>query len=111
MRINQPVTQQEYPVRDDVVIVSHTDKKGVIKYVNDDFCEYAGMTREELIGQPHNVIRHPDMPPEVFRDLWETIQSGHPWQGVVKNRRKNGDHYWVKATVAPLPDGCATFFL
>ncbi len=105
MRINQPVTQQEYPVRDDVVIVSHTDKEGVIKYVNDDFCEYAGMTREELIGQPHNVIRHPDTPPEVFRDLWETIQSGHPWQGVVKNRRKNGDHYWVKATVAPLPDG------
>lgn len=105
MRINEPVTQQEYPVRDDVVIVSHTDKKGVIKYVNDDFCEYAGMTREELIGQPHNVIRHPDMPPEVFRDLWHTIQSGHPWQGVVKNRRKNGDHYWIKATVAPLPDG------
>jgi hypothetical protein len=63
------------------------------------------MTREELIGQPHNVIRHPDMPPEVFRDLWHTIQSGHPWQGIVKNRRKNGDHYWVKATVAPLPDG------
>lgn len=105
MRINEPVTQQEYPVRDDVVIVSHTDKEGVIKYVNDDFCEYAGMTREELIGQPHNVIRHPDVPPEVFRDLWQTIQSGHPWQGVVKNRRKNGDHYWVKATVAPLPDG------
>ena len=78
MRINQPVTQQEYPVRDDVVIVSHTDKEGVIKYVNDDFCEYAGMTREELIGQPHNVIRHPDTPPEVFRLGWFPTGRGTP---------------------------------
>ncbi|WP_169393601.1 methyl-accepting chemotaxis protein [Tepidiphilus margaritifer] len=105
MRLNLPVTQNEYPVRDDVVIVSHTDLKGRITYANDDFCEYAGMTREELLGQPHNVIRHPDMPPEAFRDLWATIKAGHVWQGIVKNRRKNGDHYWVKATVAPLPDG------
>lgn len=98
MRLNLPVTQNEYPVRDDVVIVSHTDLKGRITYANDDFCEYAGMTREELLGQPHNVIRHPDMPPEAFRDLWATIKAGHVWQGIVKNRRKNGDHYWVKAT-------------
>ncbi|MGD9521027.1 MAG: methyl-accepting chemotaxis protein [Tepidiphilus sp.] len=105
MRLNLPVTQNEYPVRDDVVIVSHTDRKGRITFVNDDFCEYAGMTREELLGQPHNVIRHPDMPPEAFRDLWATIKAGDVWQGIVKNRRKNGDHYWVNATVAPLPDG------
>ena len=87
MRLNLPVTQNEYPVRDDVVIVSHTDRKGRITFVNDDFCEYAGMTREELLGQPHNVIRHPDMPPEAFRDLWATIKAGDVWQGIVKNRR------------------------
>lgn len=105
MKNNQPVTQQEYPVRPDCAIVSHTDTKGRITYVNEDFIEYAGFTLEELIGQPHNIIRHPDMPEEAFRDMWATLKAGRAWQGMVKNRRKNGDHYWVKATATPLSDG------
>ncbi len=105
MRNNQPVTQRDYPVREDCSIVSHTDLKGRITYVNEDFLEYAGFSREELIGQAHNIIRHPDMPEEAFRDMWETLKSGRAWSGFVKNRRKNGDHYWVKATATPLPDG------
>lgn len=105
MRNNQPVTQKEYPVRKDCAIISHTDAKGQITYVNDEFVEYAGFTREELIGQPHNIIRHPDMPQEAFRDMWATLKAGRAWQGMVKNRRKNGEHYWVKATATPRPDG------
>lgn len=105
MRNNQPVTQKEFPVRDDCAIVSHTDDKGRIIYANEDFVEYSGFTREELLGQPHNIIRHPDMPEEAFRDLWATVKAGRPWTGIVKNRRKNGDHYWVKATVTPHPGG------
>ncbi|HNQ49248.1 MAG TPA: PAS domain-containing protein [Hydrogenophilus thermoluteolus] len=105
MRINQPVTQREYPVRDDCAIISHTDEKGRITYFNEDFLEYCGFAPEELMGQPHNIIRHPDMPPEAFRDLWATLKAGRPWQGMVKNRRKDGDHYWVKATATPKPGG------
>jgi methyl-accepting chemotaxis protein/aerotaxis receptor len=105
MRNNQPVTQRDYPVGEDCAIVSHTDDKGRITYVNDDFVEYSGFTREELLGQPHNIVRHPDMPPEAFRDLWATVRAGRAWQGIVKNRRKDGDHYWVKATVTPRPGG------
>lgn len=105
MRNNQPVTQKEFPVRPDCAIISHTDAKGQIVYVNDEFVEYAGFTREELIGKPHNIIRHPDMPAEAFRDMWQTLKSGRAWQGMVKNRRKNGDHYWVKATATPRKDG------
>ncbi|MCX7945754.1 MAG: methyl-accepting chemotaxis protein [Hydrogenophilus sp.] len=105
MRINQPVTQREYPVRDDCAIISHTDEKGRITYFNKDFLEYSGFTAEELMGQPHNIVRHPDMPPEAFRDLWATLKAGRPWQGIVKNRRKDGDHYWVKATATPKPGG------
>ncbi|WP_416886320.1 methyl-accepting chemotaxis protein [Marinospirillum sp.] len=99
------VTQQEYPVRPDCAIISHTDHQGTIVYVNDDFVEYAGYTRAELIGQPHNMIRHPDMPKEAFRDMWATLKAGRAWQGMVKNRRKNGDHYWVKATATPRTGG------
>ncbi|HRP75542.1 MAG TPA: PAS domain-containing methyl-accepting chemotaxis protein [Rhodocyclaceae bacterium] len=105
MKNNQPVTQREYPVRDNCSIISHTDAKGRITYVNDDFVEYAGFTREELIGQAHNIIRHPDMPPEAFRDMWTTLKADRAWQGMVKNRRKDGDHYWVKATATPRADG------
>lgn len=102
MRNNQPVTQKEYPVRHDCAIISHTDLKGKITYVNDEFVEYAGFTRAELIGQDHNIVRHPDMPKEAFRDFWATLQQGRAWQGIVKNRRKNGDHYWIKATATQL---------
>ncbi|SFX43979.1 methyl-accepting chemotaxis protein [Marinospirillum alkaliphilum] len=105
MRNNQPVTQKEFAVRPDCAIISHTDAKGRITYVNDEFVEYAGFTREELIGQAHNIVRHPDMPSEAFRDMWATLKAGRAWQGMVKNRRKNGDHYWVKATATPRPDG------
>lgn len=105
MRNNQPITQQEYPVRNDCAIISYTNSKGQITYVNDEFVEYAGFTREELIGKPHNIIRHPDMPQEAFRDFWATLKQGRAWQGMVKNRRKNGDHYWVKATATPMRDG------
>jgi len=105
VRNNQPITQKEYAVRPDCAIISHTDAKGKITYVNDEFVEYAGFSRAELIGQPHNIIRHPDMPKEAFRDMWATLKSGRAWQGIVKNRRANGDHYWVKATATPLPNG------
>ena len=105
MRKNLPVTQKNYPVASDCAIISHTDNQGKITYVNDAFVEYAGFTRDELIGQPHNIIRHPDMPPEAFRDMWATLKSGRAWQGIVKNRRKNGDHYWIKATATPRSDG------
>jgi PAS domain S-box-containing protein len=85
--------------------VSVTDLKGRITYCNAAFVTASGYSQAELLGQPHNLVRHPDMPEEAFRDLWATIESGHPWQGVVKNRRKNGDHYWVMANATPMRDG------
>jgi PAS domain S-box-containing protein len=105
MRVNQPVTNQEYILRDGSIIISRTDAKGQITDCNDDFLEASGFSREEVIGKPHNLIRHPDMPPEAFRDLWDTLKRGRPWSGLVKNRRKNGDCYWVRATATPLADG------
>lgn len=105
MRNNQPITQQEYPYPHGKAIISHTDDKGRITQANDAFVEISGFSLDELIGQPHNVLRHPDMPVEAFRDLWATIRSGRPWTGIVKNRRKDGDHYWVRAYVTPLADG------
>jgi PAS domain S-box-containing protein len=105
MRNNQPVTGVEYDYASDIAIISHTDAKGRITFVNDDFIEVSGFSAEELIGQPHNLVRHPDMPAEAFRDLWATIQNGHPWAGLVKNRRKDGSHYWVRASVTPKVGG------
>ena len=102
MRNNTPVTNVEYELKDGLSIVSKTDLKGVITYANHDFVEASGYTEKELIGQPHNILRHPDMPVEAFADLWATLQAGKPWTGIVKNRRKNGDHYWVIANAAPL---------
>lgn len=89
-------------------IISKSDPKGVITFVNDKFCQISGYTKEELIGKPHNIIRHPDMPKSAFRDLWKTIKDEkRTWQGIVKNRAKNGDTYYVKTTVQPIvnPDG------
>lgn len=86
------------------MIVSETDEKGNIIYANSDFCIIAGYSKEELIGQPHNIVRHPDMPKEAFKDLWETIQSGNIWNGIVKNKTKSGDYYWVNATAYPSLD-------
>lgn len=105
MRALPTITDQEYFVPEGVSLVSATDLKGRITYCNSVFIEVSGYSSEELLGRPHSIVRHPDMPKEAFRDLWATIQSGHPWQGTVKNRRKNGDHYWVSANVTPMRDG------
>jgi aerotaxis receptor len=102
MRNNQPVSQQEYDYPADRMLVSMTDTKGIITHCNHAFVETSGYTYEELIGQPHNIVRHPDMPPEAYKDMWQTIGRGHPWTALVKNRRKNGDHYWVQANVTPV---------
>ncbi|ARP96564.1 methyl-accepting chemotaxis protein [Bordetella genomosp. 13] len=102
MRKNLPVTGREYPFPKGRTLVSTTDTKGRILYCNPAFVEVSGFSKEELLGQPHNVIRHPDMPEEAFRDMWATISSGRPWSAAVKNRRKNGDFYWVMANAAPL---------
>ena len=105
MRHNLPVTQREFALEGDEPIVSRTDLRGVIVYVNPEFVRVSGFTEAELLGQPHNLIRHPDMPAAAFADLWRTLQAGRPWVGMVKNRRKNGDHYWVVAHVTPYHDG------
>jgi len=102
MRKNLPVTNTEYPVSDETLIVSKTDLKGKLTYFNDDFVAAAGFTSAELMGQPHNIVRHPEMPPEAFDNLWTTLKAGKPWLGAVKNRRKNGDFYWVLATASPI---------
>jgi len=102
MRINQPVTQQELFLHPQRPIVTKTDLKGVITYANRAFIDISGFAENELIGQAHNIVRHPDMPPEAFDDLWRTIQAGHPWRGLVKNRSKRGDFYWVDAYVTPI---------
>ncbi|WP_018315628.1 methyl-accepting chemotaxis protein [Bradyrhizobium sp. WSM2793] len=102
MRKNFPVTDVEYPVSDETLIVSRTDLKGKLSYFNEDFIAAAGFTSAELMGQPHNIVRHPDMPPEAFDNLWDTLKAGKPWLGAVKNRRKNGDFYWVLATASPI---------
>ncbi len=102
MRKNFPVTAVEYPVSDETLIVSRTDLKGKLTYFNEDFIAAAGFTSAELMGQPHNIVRHPDMPPEAFDNLWDTLKAGKPWLGAVKNRRKNGDFYWVLATASPI---------
>ena len=102
MLTNVPVTAIEYPITDETLIVSRTDTKGRLTYFNDQFVEAAGFTEVELMGQPHNIIRHPDMPPEAFQNLWDTLQASKPWAGAVKNRCKNGDFYWVLASASPI---------
>jgi aerotaxis receptor len=105
MRNNQPVTQTELKPPEDQTLISVTDLKGRITYANKAFISMSGYMEEELMGQPHNLIRHPDMPEEAFRDMWATIEAGIPWTGIVKNRRKNGDYYWVRANATPMRDG------
>jgi len=102
MRTNLPVTTTEYPITDSTLIVSKTDTKGRLTFFNEQFVDAAGFTEAELMGQPHNIVRHPDMPPEAFENLWDTLKAGKPWVGAVKNRRKNGDFYWVLATASPI---------
>ncbi|WP_404365009.1 methyl-accepting chemotaxis protein [Marinobacter sp.] len=102
MRRNLPVTQREIPMKDGARLITTTDLNGVIGHCNDEFEKISGFSRDELIGANHNLIRHPDVPPAVFGHMWETLQKGRPWMGVVKNRAKNGDHYWVNAYVTPI---------
>ncbi|HEB95354.1 MAG TPA: PAS domain S-box protein [Sedimenticola thiotaurini] len=102
MKINEPVTDVEIPMQEDSVIVSKTDLKGIITYCNHTFVEISGYSEAELIGRNHNIVRHPDVPAAAFQDLWDTIRAGRPWIGIVKNRAKSGDHYWVKANVIPV---------
>ena len=104
MRLNTPVTSQEFILDDGKTIVSTTDLKGKITYANPYFIEVSGFTEDELIGAPQKILRHPDMPVEAFADLWSTIKAGMPWSGMVKNRCKNGDFYWVYANVTPVID-------
>ncbi|MBA1264498.1 methyl-accepting chemotaxis protein [Stutzerimonas stutzeri] len=104
MRKNLPITQRDYPFPDQQRLISTTDLKGRITYCNDIFAQVSGFERGELIGAPHNLIRHPDVPAAVFNHLWVTLKDGRPWMGIVKNRRKNGDHYWVNAYVTPVLD-------
>ena len=99
---NAYVSQKEVPFPAGTVLVSKTDTKGIITYANDAFVEISGYSREELIGKSHNIVRHPDMPPQAFKWLWDTLKSERPWRGMVKNLCKSGDHYWVRATVAPI---------
>jgi len=94
----------EIVLNKDTMIVSETDEKGIIIYANADFCTIAGYTKEELIGQPHNKVRHSDMPRAAFEDLWKTIKSGNIWNGIVKNKTANGGYYWVNATAYPSID-------
>ena len=93
---------EEIILDDDAFLVSETDKNGIIVYANSDFCTVAGYSKDELIGKPHNVVRHPDMPKAAFKDVWTTIQNGTTWAGFVKNRAKNGSSYWVYATISPI---------
>lgn len=105
MRTNLPITKTERFLKDGEYIVSKTNLKGQITYVNRPFLEISGFSEEEIIGAPHNIVRHPDMPQEAFNDLWTTLQSGKPWRGLVKNRCKNGDFYWVDASANPIWEG------
>jgi len=102
MRKNLPVTDAETLVPEGVFIYSRTDTRGVIVEANEAFARISGFTPQEMLGQPHNLVRHPDMPPVVFEDMWQTLKSGRPWRGVVKNRRSDGGFYWVIANASPV---------
>lgn len=102
MRINQPVTGRNIELSPDINILSTTDPQSNITYVNPDFIKTSGFTEEELLGELHNIVRHPDMPPEAYEHMWSTLKTKQSWMGLVKNRCKNGDHYWVSAYVTPI---------
>ena len=104
MKKNFPITGVEDKFADDANILSTTNTKGIITYINQDFIDISGFTTDELIGKNHNVVRHPEMPPAAFEDLWKTVKSDESWMGIVKNRCKNGNHYWVSAYVTPISE-------
>ncbi len=105
MRLNMPVTLNERIFRDDDGLISKTDLDGRITFVNDTFVHVSGYSLKELVGQTHNIVRHPDVPAEAFADLWHTIEAEKPWTSLIKNRCKSGDFYWVEANVTPLRQG------
>ena len=108
MKINLPVTGRNVDIAQDANILSTTDLGSSITYANQDFIDVSGYSREELLGAPHNLLRHPDMPSAAFAHMWQTLKSGRSWMGMVKNRCKNGDHYWVSAYASPVTrDGVA----
>jgi aerotaxis receptor len=112
MRTNLPVTQREYDYPADATLMSTTDMQSHITYANAAFVAVSGFTRDEILGQAHNVVRHPDMPPQAFADMWSTLKAGKSWTALVKNRRKNGDHYWVRANATPMiHNGLTTGFM
>ncbi|MBE5253461.1 methyl-accepting chemotaxis protein [Mixta mediterraneensis] len=102
MRNNQPVSQHEYVFDDRATLMSTTDLNSYITYANDAFIEASGFSPDEINGQPHNMVRHPDIPPEAFADMWAPLKRGDPWPALIKNRRKNGDYYWVRANAIPV---------
>lgn len=105
MRNNQPVTQREVALAPDQKLISTTDTRGMITYCNDAFVEISGFNRADLIGAPQNIVRHPDVPSDVFAHMWTALKQDSPWMGIIKNRSKNGDHYWVNAYVTPIFEG------
>ncbi|KKO44693.1 chemotaxis protein [Arsukibacterium ikkense] len=104
MRRNSPVTNNERTFGQDVKLISTTDLNSNILHCNDAFIEISGFKKEELIGQPHNIVRHPDMPPLAYQIMWQHLKAGKPWMGLVKNRSKNGDYYWVDAYITPVTE-------
>ncbi|MBH9576794.1 methyl-accepting chemotaxis protein [Inhella proteolytica] len=102
MRNNLPVSQREYEIDADMTLMSTTDTDSYITYANQAFINVSGFERDELMGQAHNLVRHPDMPTQAFADMWATLKAGESWTALVKNRRKNGDHYWVRANATPV---------
>jgi aerotaxis receptor len=108
MKINHPITNIEKTFGEEVELVSTTNLKGAITYANKEFIDICGFSNEELLKKNHNVVRHPDVPPAAFADLWNALKAGKPWMGIVKNRCKNGDHYWVDAYVSPIIEDGST---
>ncbi|RZQ53322.1 hypothetical protein C1E23_09595 [Pseudoalteromonas phenolica] len=104
MRNNQPITANQKTFSSNIKLISVTDLHGNITECNEHFVQVSGFSREELIGQPHNLVRHPDMPELAFRTMWTELKQGKPWMGIVKNRCKNGDFYWVNAYVTPVTE-------
>lgn len=104
MRQNLPVTDRAYTLPEGVTLLSTTDTQSRLRYANAAFIQTSGFEPAELIGQPHNIVRHPDMPAAAFADMWHTLKAGQSWTALVKNRRKNGDHYWVRANATPVRD-------
>ena len=98
------MSQNEILLKNDSFLISHTDAKGIIKFASDDFCKVAEYDVQELIGKPHSIVRHQDMPKAAFKDLWNTVKKGDIWSGFVKNSSKTGRFYWVYATVYPYTD-------